>query len=84
MLLVAGDLHLTEGARYSGLVWVGGSLTLESGTLLEGAASVRGEVRVEAGSRVAGNLCAALLALHAAPALRRAVNLPESGWIRSY
>jgi hypothetical protein len=84
MLLVAGDLRLTEGARYSGLVLVGGSLTLESGTLLEGTASVRGEVRAEAGSRVAGNLCAALLGLQAAPALRRPVNLPESGWIRGY
>ena len=75
------DGGATQGA-YSGLVLVGGSLTVESGAQLQGIARVRGSVHVAAGSRIAGNLCTALLALEGAPGLRRPVHLPESGWLR--
>jgi hypothetical protein len=82
LLVVAGDLRLTAGARFEGLVLVGGNLTVDGASELRGAARVRGRVRVEGGARVSGRVCAALLALRAAPALRRPLHLPGGGWLR--
>jgi hypothetical protein len=82
LLLVTGDLRLTEGARFAGLVLVAGDLTVEGGSVLEGLARVRGRVRVDGGARISAMYCPALLALEVASSLRWPVHLPGAGWIR--
>lgn len=82
LLLVTGDLRLAGGARYAGLILVGGDLVLEAGAVLEGVVRVRGSFLAAEGARLAARWCPALLALEAAPALRRPLPLPASGWIR--
>lgn len=84
LLLVAGDLRLSEAARYAGLVLVGGDLTLDGSASLEGIVRVRGRVRVDGGAQIRGALCPALLALRATPALRRPLDLPGGGWLRPW
>lgn len=84
LLLVRGDLHLTQGARFHGLVLVGGDLQVDDGAVLVGLARVSGTLRVGNAARVSGRLCPALLALEAEPRLRRPQRLPGSGWIRTF
>ena len=84
VLMVPGDLRLTAAARYEGLVLVGGDLVVEGGSVLVGLARARGRVRVEDGGRVVVGFCPVLLALEAAPVLRRPVDLPGGGWIRPF
>jgi hypothetical protein len=82
LLVVAGDLRLTAGARFDGLVLVGGNLTVDAASELSGLARVRGRVRMDAGGKISASVCRALLALRAAPLLRRPVHVPGGGWLR--
>lgn len=63
LLVVDGDLSLTAGARYYGLVLVRGMLRLEGGAHLEGMALARDGVEVASGSSLVGSECWALRAL---------------------
>lgn len=65
LLAVDGDLTLTAGARYYGLVLVRGTVRLEDGASLEGFAVALGGGSIAAGSRVRGSACWAARALAA-------------------
>jgi hypothetical protein len=67
-LFVGGDLTLTGGARYFGLVVVRGALRIENGSHLEGLAIARGGVDLSADSRVRASACWAVRALTASRA----------------
>ncbi|MGD2045055.1 MAG: hypothetical protein PVH96_02435 [Gemmatimonadota bacterium] len=63
LLVVDGDLSLTAGARYYGLVLVRGMLRLEGGAHFEGMALARDGVDVASSSSLVGSECWALRAL---------------------
>lgn len=64
-LLVAGDLHLAQGARMRGLVLAGGTVRLSEGAKLEGLVRAAGGVALEDSARIEGSACASVLALEA-------------------
>jgi hypothetical protein len=65
VLVVDGDVTLTAGARYYGLVVVRGALRLEDGASLDGFALALGGGAVAVGSRARGSGCWAVRALAA-------------------
>jgi hypothetical protein len=64
ILVVDGDLTLTEGVRYFGLLVVSGELRIQDGARFEGMALVR-SVRVGTGAMVTASACWAVRALDA-------------------
>jgi hypothetical protein len=77
---VDGDLTLTAGARYHGLVIVRGSMRIEDGSSLDGLAIASGGVELTADSRVRGSACWAVRALAAQRgALGRLITVPGVG-----
>ncbi|MFW6331265.1 MAG: polymer-forming cytoskeletal protein [Gemmatimonadota bacterium] len=81
VLVVHGDLRITNGARFEGLVVVRGTLIIEDGSRVEGAVRAR-SVRIRRGT-VVRNRCALLHAL-AAPALDRAFRPPARWWVPTF
>jgi hypothetical protein len=83
VLVVAGDLTLSNGARFYGLVLVAGKLTVTSGARLVGLARATGGLSVAPESGVYGSRCWAfqvLTAVRAAAAtLARPRLLPGAG-----
>jgi hypothetical protein len=69
VLVAAGSVTLTDGARFHGIVLAGADLVLERGAALVGGARVRGNVRVQ-GAALHGSGCAAARALRAAAVIR--------------
>lgn len=65
VLVVAGDLTLTKGARFYGLVLAGGVLTLSSNARLVGLARAAGGVSVSPDAEVDASRCWAFEALAA-------------------
>jgi len=70
VLVAEGDLTLSAGSHFRGLVLVGGDLLLASGSSIEGVALVRGRARLEEGGHILGCPDAAAAAL-THPALAR-------------
>ena len=65
VLVVGGDLTLTSGARFHGLVLSRGMLRLEGAATLEGLAIALAGAQVASGSRVRASACWAVRALAA-------------------
>lgn len=63
ILVVEGDLVLTAGARYYGLVLTRGALRVEGGAVLEGLAVAHGGAVVSVDSRVVASACRVVRAL---------------------
>jgi hypothetical protein len=81
-LLVGGDLTLTGGARYFGLVVVRGALRVEDGSHLEGLAIAWGGLDLSTDSRLRASACWAVRALTASRAsLGGLVAVPSVGAI---
>jgi len=68
LLVVAGDLTLTSGARFYGLVIVRGVLSLAGGASLEGMALARNGLDVDPSASLVGSACWAVRALAASRA----------------
>lgn len=79
ILVVVGDLTLTDDARFVGLALVGGALRVASGSRLQGSARVREEVVVA--GRLEASPCGVLRVLRARDELHWPVPAPGGGWI---
>jgi hypothetical protein len=80
ILVVPGDLSLTDGARFYGLVLVGGRLALDGDARLVGLARAAGGLDVSPGAEVVGSACWASTALRdARGSLGRVLPLPGAG-----
>lgn len=83
VLVVAGNLDLTDGMRLSGIVLVGGNLRLAGESRIDGLVRVGGDVRIEGGSEVSGSGCAALRALES-PVFQRSFPVSDGSWVGGF
>lgn len=82
IVVVQGDLTLTDSTRFYGLLLAGGTLRLENGAEVTGLVRAGGGADLASGTRIEGSACWALLALEgAAGVLDRPVALGGSEWI---
>ncbi len=82
VLVVRGDLLMTDTARFHGLVLVGGTLRLQNGAEVTGLVRVGRGVETAAGTRIRGSACWVVRALDAAAGiLERPVPLGGPEWI---
>ncbi|HSH74321.1 MAG TPA: hypothetical protein VLA09_01340, partial [Longimicrobiales bacterium] len=82
LLLVNGDLTLTEGVHFHGLALVRGRLLVEGGASFEGLAVAQGGAEVAADGRVRASACWAVRALEAQRGtLGRLIPVPGVGEI---
>lgn len=81
ILYATGDLRLTDGHRFVGVLLVAGNLTLEGGALVEGFARVAGSVRVAPRAELQASGCGSLGPLRALAARVMPVWVPERPWL---
>jgi hypothetical protein len=81
VLVVSGDLTITEGAWFEGILLVGGDLRLEAGSTLVGLCRVAGEVEMVGGAAIDDSRHKALRALEASGLDTLALPVPGGSWI---
>lgn len=84
VLAVDGDLQVTAGASWTGLVLAAGDVVLRDGAKVTGLLRAGGRVVLESGAAVDGSACAALLGLASASALRRPLAVPGAVWTEPF
>lgn len=81
ILYAAGDLQLTDGHRFVGVVLVAGNLMVDGGARVEGFVRVAGSARIAATADVRASGCGALGPLRALAARALPIWLPERPWL---
>lgn len=84
VLAVDGDLALSAGASWTGLVLAAGDAVLRDGAKVTGLLRAGGQVVLESGAEVDGSACAAVLGLASASALRRPLALSGPHWAEPF
>lgn len=81
VLVIDGDLVLTNGSSWTGLLLVSGNVTLEPASTVLGLVRSGGVVTLTGNSAVDGSACAAFEALNAASSLACPIPTPARSWL---
>ena len=84
VLAVNGDLLMSAGASWTGLVLAAGDVVLRDGAKVTGLLRAGGRAVLESGAEVDGSACAALSGLDSASTLQRPLALSGPRWAEPF